>query len=458
MGFLDDTWFHRSYWVYGKNFAGGHNGYYQAGKFTPSGRILCVDDKNVYSFARKPQYYKWTTPLEHHLFAAPKEAPQVSQEQLSKALSAGNPRKKAKGAAKGKGKKAAEPVGDQPAIRFANTASLDPSNKPLTVEAWIKTDLRGGTIVAHGGSRMGYALTLREGKPSFAVKGADKGSVSAVTAAEALDSDWHHVAGVLGDDKSLKIYVDGKLSASAAALGYLTAAPNDGLDIGADGGSKVLPDVTEFAGSIDAVAISHTAATAEQLAARSRTPGKGIELEAKPALVLLFDQSSSADTSGNRNNGEMAVNSFVPGMNDQGLALRLATDAPKAGPGSEVAMPANGYFVEPHWTEDIPIIARGMAVAQKVIFVAGPEDVVDEEDAVVRMGKGDETILPVVAKMDDNLEGKNGAILLAVNAEDGTVISKTALQSPPTWDGLTVARGSVFITTLDGRLQCLTGK
>lgn len=36
MGFLDDSWFHRSYWVYGKNFACGHNGYYQAGKFAPA--------------------------------------------------------------------------------------------------------------------------------------------------------------------------------------------------------------------------------------------------------------------------------------------------------------------------------------------------------------------------------------------------------------------------------------
>ncbi|MBL9115973.1 MAG: PQQ-binding-like beta-propeller repeat protein [Verrucomicrobiaceae bacterium] len=458
MGFLDDTWFHRSYWVYGKNFAGGHNGYYQAGKFTPSGRILCVDDKNVYSFARKPQYYKWTTPLEHHLFSAPKEAPQVSQELLTKALTAGNPRKKAKAGAKGKGKATEAAVGEIAAISFANNPSLDPTNKPLTVEAWIKTDLRGGTIVAHGGTRMGYALTLREGKPSFAVKTTEKGAISAVTAAEPIDNGWHHLAGVLAEDKSLKIYVDGKLGASATALGFMTAAPRDGLDIAADGGSKLISDVSEFAGSIDAIAISHTAATPEQLAARARTPGKGIGAEAKPALVLTFDQSSGADASGNRNNGQLAVQSFVPGMNDKGMALRLATDAPKAGPGSEVQMPANGYFVDPQWTKDVPIIARGMAVAQKTIFVAGPEDVVDEEDAVVRMGKGDETILPLVQKMDDNLEGKNGGLLLAVNTEDGAVVSTLKLDSPPAWDGLTVAQGCVFMSTLDGRVICFQGK
>ncbi len=39
MGFLDETWFHRSYWVLGQSFAGGHGGYYQAGRFAPSGRL-----------------------------------------------------------------------------------------------------------------------------------------------------------------------------------------------------------------------------------------------------------------------------------------------------------------------------------------------------------------------------------------------------------------------------------
>ena len=77
MGFLDDTWFHRSYWIFGKNFAGGHNGYFQAGKYTPEGRILVSDDKNVYGYSRLPQYYKWTTTMEHQLFSASKEPPDV---------------------------------------------------------------------------------------------------------------------------------------------------------------------------------------------------------------------------------------------------------------------------------------------------------------------------------------------------------------------------------------------
>jgi hypothetical protein len=78
MGFLDDSNFHRSYWVYGKSFAGGHGGYYQAGKYAPAGRILVHDDKNVYSYGREAQYYKWTTTMEYTLFSTPKSPPEES--------------------------------------------------------------------------------------------------------------------------------------------------------------------------------------------------------------------------------------------------------------------------------------------------------------------------------------------------------------------------------------------
>jgi hypothetical protein len=71
-GFLDDSWMHRTYWVWGKAWSSGWNGYYEAGQETPSGKILVFDDDNVYGFGRKPKYYKWTTPIEHHLWASSK--------------------------------------------------------------------------------------------------------------------------------------------------------------------------------------------------------------------------------------------------------------------------------------------------------------------------------------------------------------------------------------------------
>ncbi|MHC4560589.1 MAG: outer membrane protein assembly factor BamB family protein, partial [Planctomycetota bacterium] len=52
-GFLDDTWFHRSYWVFGRSFASGAGGYYRAGRYAPAGRILVFDDSCIYGNGRR---------------------------------------------------------------------------------------------------------------------------------------------------------------------------------------------------------------------------------------------------------------------------------------------------------------------------------------------------------------------------------------------------------------------
>jgi len=77
-GFLDDTLWHRTYWVYGRAFASGAGGYSQAGRIVPAGRLLVFDDDTIYGYGRLWQYYRWTTPLEFHLFAVSKQ-PKIVQ-------------------------------------------------------------------------------------------------------------------------------------------------------------------------------------------------------------------------------------------------------------------------------------------------------------------------------------------------------------------------------------------
>jgi len=71
-GFLDDSYWHRTYWVYGKRWMSGAGGYFRAGRYAPAGRLLVFDDENVYGYGRKPQFYKWTTAMERHMFACSK--------------------------------------------------------------------------------------------------------------------------------------------------------------------------------------------------------------------------------------------------------------------------------------------------------------------------------------------------------------------------------------------------
>jgi len=84
-GFLDGTWWHRSYWLYGRSFAEGAGGWQQAGRFAPGGRIMVVGDSNVYGFGRKPMYFQWRTPLEYHLFAASRD-PELVREPIGRPL------------------------------------------------------------------------------------------------------------------------------------------------------------------------------------------------------------------------------------------------------------------------------------------------------------------------------------------------------------------------------------
>lgn len=72
VGFVDDSYFFRSYWTYGRRMTGGYGGWFQAGRYVPSGRILCFDDQAVYGYGRKPEYMTNASVVEYLLFAANK--------------------------------------------------------------------------------------------------------------------------------------------------------------------------------------------------------------------------------------------------------------------------------------------------------------------------------------------------------------------------------------------------
>ncbi len=56
VGFLDDTWWHRSYWQFGTAMGSGWGGWSTAGQRVPAGRILVTDGSRVFGFGRN-QYH-----------------------------------------------------------------------------------------------------------------------------------------------------------------------------------------------------------------------------------------------------------------------------------------------------------------------------------------------------------------------------------------------------------------
>ena len=52
-GFLDDTWWHRTYWIYGTAIGGGYTNWPSVGNAVPAGRLLTFDDgKLIYGYGR----------------------------------------------------------------------------------------------------------------------------------------------------------------------------------------------------------------------------------------------------------------------------------------------------------------------------------------------------------------------------------------------------------------------
>jgi hypothetical protein len=90
----------------------------------------------------------------------------------------------------------------------------------------------------------------------------------------------------------------------------------------------------------------------------------------------------------------------------------------------------------PAWHHWVPVRIRGMVLAGRQLFIAGPPDVVDPND-------------PMAA-----FEGRKGGTLWAVSAADGKKLGEVKLPSEPVFDGLIAASGRLYLSTADGRVCC----
>jgi hypothetical protein len=82
-----------------------------------------------------------------------------------------------------------------------------------------------------------------------------------------------------------------------------------------------------------------------------------------------------------------------------------------------------------------------MVLAGDTLFIAGPPDVVPEDD-------------PAAA-----FEGRRGGNLWAIAAKTGKKIAEIDhTDAPPVYDGLIAAGGSLYLSTTDGAIHCFGAK
>lgn len=108
------------------------------------------------------------------------------------------------------------------------------------------------------------------------------------------------------------------------------------------------------------------------------------------------------------------------------------------------------------WTLDQPAVqVRAMVAAADHLFVAGHPDFIDERRAF-RL-PDDPEVQEQLKRQAEALEGRHGGRLWVVAKTDGCPAVRYRLGSPPVFDGLAAAGGRLFLSTLDGSVQCLAG-
>ena len=129
--------------------------------------------------------------------------------------------------------------GDAGWFTLPATADLDPSASPWVVDVSM-TPGSDGVALAHGGASRGYLLGVEAGRPVLVVR---SGEPVVVRGQSDVAGRRTHLAAVI-DRVTATLYVDGAPAGSARLPAPLGRAPNEGLSIGADAGSLVLPPLS----------------------------------------------------------------------------------------------------------------------------------------------------------------------------------------------------------------------
>ena len=109
------------------------------------------------------------------------------------------------------------------------------------------------------------------------------------------------------------------------------------------------------------------------------------------------------------------------------------------------------------WKVDDPAFqARALVVTGTTMFVAGPPDIIREEDAFFALD--DEAVRQKLAEQSSVLKGADGSIIWAVDTQTGKKLAEYKMNTMPVWDGMAAANGSIFMSTIDGEVICYTGK
>src|SRR5690606_16507439 len=230
----------------------------------------------------------------------------------------------------------------------------------------------------------------------------------------------------------------------------LQQSPKEGVSIGDDAGSDVADygRAAVLTGIIDEARMYLGEMSDEYAAARfadnDAAPPEGLSL----ALACSFDGGRLADASPHKFAGANAGAKSAPGRFGEGMQF--------AGGGGGGGQSGNS-FVKWEWAQDVPVYVRSMVKAGDTLFVCGPPDLINEEQTLEQIIGGQRAVEAQLAEQDEALQGAKGSLLLAVDTRTGKMLATYDVDALPSWDATAAAGGSLFLSTIDGRLICWHG-
>jgi len=128
------------------------------------------------------------------------------------------------------------------------------------------------------------------------------------------------------------------------------------------------------------------------------------------------------------------ANSREGGFNSgEGYVVLAGRSAERPRPGQTLyALPTD----QTAWRMRVPLRPQAMALAGGHLLLAGPPDNDRPRDALA------------------SLEGRQGGVLWLLSTADGRKIAEWKLTSPPIYDGLAIAGGRLYLSSMDGRMRC----
>lgn len=104
------------------------------------------------------------------------------------------------------------------------------------------------------------------------------------------------------------------------------------------------------------------------------------------------------------------------------------------------------------WSVPISTLVRAMTLTPKTLFVAGLPDILDEQP--LNFHRNDPELQAKAAAQADAWQGASGGTLMAIAPADGAVLARYQLGAVPTFDGMAVAEGRLYIVQEDGSVVC----